>query len=36
MFSVSRGYLVPVACFVGIALYAFFASQPEAGELAES
>ena len=36
MFGISRGYLVPAACFVGIALYALFASQPEAGELAEA
>jgi len=36
MFGVSHGYLVPAVCFVGIALYAFFASHPEAGELAEA
>ena len=36
MFGVSHGYLVPAACFVGIALYAWFGSQPEAGELAEA
>jgi FHS family L-fucose permease-like MFS transporter len=33
--GVARAYAVPAACFVGIALYAWFGSQPEAEELAE-
>jgi FHS family L-fucose permease-like MFS transporter len=36
MAGVAHGYLVPAVCFVGIALYAWFGSQPEAGELAEA
>jgi fucose permease len=35
MAGVSYGYLVPAVCFVGIALYAWFGSQPEAEELVE-
>ncbi len=33
--GVSHGYLVPAICFVAIALYAWFGSQPEAEELTE-
>jgi FHS family L-fucose permease-like MFS transporter len=36
MAGVAHGYLVPAVCFVGIALYAWFGSQPEAGELSEA
>jgi FHS family L-fucose permease-like MFS transporter len=32
--GVSYGYVVPAVCFVGIAIYAWLFSQPEAGELA--
>lgn len=35
MAGVSHGYLVPAFCFVAIALYAWFGSQPEAEELVE-
>ena len=35
MAGVSYGYLVPAVCFVIIALYAWFGSQPEAEELVE-
>ena len=35
MAGVSYGYLVPAVCFVGIALYAWYGSQPEAEELVE-
>jgi FHS family L-fucose permease-like MFS transporter len=33
MFGVATGYLVPMLCFVGVALYAAFASLPEAEEM---
>jgi MFS transporter, FHS family, L-fucose permease len=35
MAGVSHGYLVPAVCFVGVALYGLFGSQPETTELAE-
>jgi FHS family L-fucose permease-like MFS transporter len=35
MAGVSYGYLVPAVCFVAIALYAWYGSQPEAEELVE-
>ncbi len=34
--GVSHGYLVPAVCFIGIALYAWFGSQPEAEEMVET
>ena len=34
MFGVATGYLVPMLCFVGVALYAAFASLPEPEEMA--
>jgi FHS family L-fucose permease-like MFS transporter len=33
LFGVAIGYLVPMLCFVGVALYAAFASLPEAEEM---
>ena len=32
--NIAAGYLVPVTCFVGIALYAWFGSQVDPGEIA--
>ncbi len=34
MFGMATGYLVPMLCFVGVALYAAFASLPEPEEMA--
>jgi FHS family L-fucose permease-like MFS transporter len=32
--GVAHAYAVPAACFVGVALYALFAAEPEAEEVA--
>jgi len=34
--GVAESYLVPAVCFVGVAIYAFFLSRPEAEELSEA
>lgn len=33
-YGIAMGYLVPAVCFVGVAVYAWFGSQPEVGEVA--
>lgn len=34
--GVAESYMVPAVCFVGVAIYAFFLSRPEAEELSEA
>ena len=33
--GVAHAYLVPVGCFLGVALYALFGSKPEAVEIVD-